>query len=167
MSRRHASKIGRHAVKSREDLKNLVRFQLGDTHYAFDVSNVEEVVQPGYITILPRMATSVAGVFDHRGRVTPIVDLRPRFGLTATDGGRHAKWILMRTDQGLVGFLVDRVLEVIGTVEALDDAPLVGPNTEERAIRGVVHLEKELLFVLDENRLASVVAQMDLPEDIG
>lgn len=167
MTRRHAARFGGRATKARGDAKNLVRFHLGDTFYAFDVSNVEEVVHPAPITELPHMASSVAGVFDHRGRVTPIVDLRPRLGLPHSEHGRHAKWILMRTDQGLVGFVVDRVLDVIPTSDVFDPAPPVGPNPAERAIRGVVHIDNDLVFVLDENKLATVVATMELPEELG
>ncbi len=164
--KRQPAKYGRRAEKARGELKNLVRFRLGDTYYAFDVSNVEEVVQPASVTELPQMASSVSGVFDHRGRVTPIVELRPRLGMAGTDAGRHSKWILMRTEHGLVGFAVDRVLDVVYTSDALDAPPPVGPNANERAIRGVVHIDNELVFVLDEARLASVVASLDLPEEL-
>ena len=166
MSRRHAARFGARATKARGDLKNLVRFHLGETLYAFDVANVEEVVHPAPITELPHMASSVSGVFDHRGRVTPIVDLRPRLGLPRSEV-RHAKWVLMRTDQGLVGFVVDRVLDVRETSDVLDAPPPVGPNPAERAIRGVVHIDNDLVFILDENKLATVVATMELPEELG
>ncbi|NUP09314.1 MAG: purine-binding chemotaxis protein CheW [Polyangiaceae bacterium] len=165
--KRQAARFGRRASKARGELKNLVRFRLGETYYAFDVANVEEVVQPASVTELPQMASSVSGVFDHRGRVTPIVDLRPRLGLSGTEPSRQTKWILMRTEFGLVGFAVDRVLDVIGTSDVLDAPPPVGPNAHERAIRGVVHIESELVFVLDEGRLASVVASMTLPDELS
>jgi len=164
---RHAARFARRASKARGEHKNLVRFHLGETLYAFDVSNVEEVVQPAPVTELPHMAASVSGVFDHRGRVTPIVDLRPRLGLPAGESAnRHAKWILMRTELGLVGFAVDRVLDVVGTSDVLDAPPPVGPAASERALKGVVHFESDLVFVLDEGRLASVVASMELPEEL-
>lgn len=155
----------KHTAKWRGELKNLVRFQVGDTVYAFDVANVEEVVHRAPVTVLPHMGDAVTGVFDHRGRVTPIVDLRPRFGL-APHETKQAKWILMRTDQGLVGFGVDRVLDVVGTSEALDAPPAVGPGGGDRAIRGVVNISGNLVFVLDEGRLARVVGELDLPEQL-
>lgn len=164
-NQRHAARFGRRVARG--ELRNLVRFQLGETSYAFEVQNVEEVVQPAPVTILPYMAPGVSGVFDHRGRVTPIVDLRPRFGLvTATEQDRHAKWILIRTDFGLVGFVVDRIVDVVGTNDAFGAPPNVGANAAERAIRGVVHIDGELVFVLDEVRLASIVSSMELPDDI-
>lgn len=165
--KRQSARANRRGSMARGELKNLLRFRLGDTHYAFDVANVEEVVQPAPMTELPHMAASVSGVFDHRGRVTPIVDLRPRLGLGARAAERHSKWILMRTEHGLVGFSVDRVLDVIGTSDVLDAPPPVGPNANERAIRGVVHIDDDLVFVLDEARLASIVASMHLPDQLG
>jgi purine-binding chemotaxis protein CheW len=164
--RRQAARLARRANTARGELRNLVRFQLDETHYAFDVSNVEEVVQPQGVTSLPYMAASVAGVFDHRGRVTPIVDLRPHFGLPRAGLERHAKWILMRTESGLVGFAVDRVLDVIGTSDALGPAPAVGADADGRAIAGVVHIDGDLVFVLDERRLSAIVAGLSLPEQL-
>lgn len=155
----------KHHAKWRGELKNLVRFQVGETVYAFDVANVEEVVHRAPVTVLPHMGASVSGVFDHRGRVTPIVDLRPRFGLEVHDG-KQSKWILMRTEHGLVGFGVDRVLDVVGTADPLDQPPAVGPGGGDRAIRGVVNIGGTLVFVLDEGRLAKVVAELDLPDQL-
>jgi len=158
--------LGNRPARTRGELKNLVRFRVGETCYAFEVANVEEVVHPGTITALPHMAASVSGVFDHRGRVTPIVDLRARLGLEALATNRHAKWILMRTEVGLVGFSVDRVLDVVGTPDALLPPPHVGPEAHDQVIRGVAHLLDELIFVLDETKLAGIVANLQLPDAV-
>jgi purine-binding chemotaxis protein CheW len=158
--------LGKRTPKTRGELKNLVRFRVGETCYAFEVANVEEVVHPTAITPLPHMAASVSGVFDHRGRVTPIVDLRARLGLPSLSANRHLKWILMRTEVGLVGFVVDRVLDVVGTADALAPPPHVGPEAHDQVIRGVVHLLDELIFVLDETKLAGIVATLQLPDAV-
>ena len=54
MSPRSASAgpVARRAAKLRGELKNLVRFQIGETCYAFDVATVDEVVHPGRVTPL-------------------------------------------------------------------------------------------------------------------
>jgi len=165
MSRHAHSGVGRRVPRVRGELKSLVRFEVGETCYAFEVANIEEVVHPATITPLARMGEGVAGVFDHRGRVTPIVDLRPRFGLTQTPV-RTTKWILMRTSYGLVGFIVDRVLDVVPTADDPAKPPNVGPGAAERAIRGVVTILDRLVFLLDETRLAAVVGELTLPENV-
>ncbi len=154
------------AQKPRGELKNLVRFLVADTTYSLDVVTVEEVVHPSPITPLPHMAPSVVGVFDHRGRVTPVVDLRFRFNLPPVTV-RGSKWILTRTKHGLVGFVVDRVLDVVGMPTSLAPTPSVGGGAGGRFIRGVSHLDGVLVFACDEDLLASVVADLDLPDELG
>ena len=166
MTKRSERAAARRSARGRGDDKSLVRFVVGDTQYAFEVSNVEEVVQASEATSLPRMGDAVTGVFDHRGRVTPIVALRPRFGLPIDDSRRGSKWILMRTQSGLVAFVVDRVLDVVGPDEPAGPPPEVGPGADDRAIRGVVPIDGTLVFVLDENRLARAVASLELPGGI-
>lgn len=155
--------LAKRAAKLRGELKNLVRFQVGVTCYAFDVATVDEVVHPAEITPLPHMGAAVAGVCDHRGRVVPVVSLRERFGLPSVAPGRLTKWILVRTSQGLVGFVVDRVLDVASTDGALSTPPQVGGPEADRALRGVVSVAGVLVFVLDEDKLASVLSGLELP----
>jgi purine-binding chemotaxis protein CheW len=152
-----------------EATKSFVRFVVAETLYAFEVERVREIVHKGTLTVLPGMPEAVAGVADHRGDVVPIVDLRLRFGLreappvATKPGSAHAvkapeKWILMNASIGLVGFVVDRVIDVVGTSQVPDEPPQVG-GTIDRGIKGVIASEEGLLFILDVDRLASVVRE--------
>lgn len=147
----------------RTDVRNLVRFYVGETCYAFDVGAVEEVANPSTITSLPGMAGGVAGVTDHRGRVIPVVDLRARFGLPMSLT-RQTKWVLMRSTYGLVGFIVDRVVDVVAAHGPLGAPPQIGPAEATRGITGVASFDGLLVFVLDEDSAASVVANLSLPD---
>ena len=145
-----------------EATKSFVRFAVGETLYGFEVERVREIVHKGTVTVLPSMPTSVTGVADHRGEVVPIVDLRLRFGMSnerpATER-RTEKWILMNAPMGLVGFVVDRVIDVVGTNQVPDPPPQVGGHVD-RGITGVIGSEEGLLFILDVDRLSSVVREV-------
>lgn len=145
----------------RPEGRNLVRFFVGDTCYAFDVGAVEEVANPANLATLPDMGLAVAGVTDHRGRVIPVVDLRAKFGVPESKS-RHTKWVLMRSSYGLVGFVVDRVLDVVSALGPMSPAPRLGAPVGSRAIVGVVNVDGTLVFVLDEDAEASVIANVDL-----
>src|SRR5512139_3227727 len=147
----------------RSEARNLVRFLVGETCYAFDVSAVEEVANPAGVTALPGMAGAVAGVTDHRGRVIPVVDLRARFGLPM-GSTRQTKWVLMRSSYGLVGFVVDRVIDVVAAHGALGAPPQIGPSEAVRGITGVANIDGTLVFVLDEDTAANVIATLSLPD---
>jgi purine-binding chemotaxis protein CheW len=143
-----------------EATKSFVRFAVGETLYGFEVEYVREIVHKGTVTVLPSMPAAVAGVADHRGEVVPIVDLRARFGMRAESVERRSeKWILMNAPVGLVGFVVDRVIDVVGTNQIPDPPPKVGGNVD-RGIKGVIASEDGLLFILDVDRLASVVREV-------
>lgn len=150
---------GARRVLERGDRLKLVRFAIGATVYAFEVSHVEEVVQPLLITELPELPRFVLGVGDHRGSVLPIVDLRARFGLPTVASSRASKWVLTklpiegRAEALRIGFLVDRVLDVHGTDELPGPAPRVGSHDDRSAVAGVVTIEGGLTFVLDLERL--------------
>jgi len=145
-----------------EATKSFVRFAVGETLYGFEVERVREIVHKGIVTVLPSMPVSVTGVADHRGEVVPIVDLRLRFGMSAerTEAERRGeKWILMNSPTGLVGFVVDRVIDVVGTSQVPDPPPQVGGNLD-RGITGVIGSDEGLLFILDVDRLSSVVREV-------
>jgi purine-binding chemotaxis protein CheW len=145
-----------------EATKSFVRFAVGETLYGFEVERVREIVHKGSVTVLPSMPMSVTGVADHRGEVVPIVDLRLRFGMSAerTEIERRSeKWILMNSPTGLVGFVVDRVIDVVGTSQVPDPPPQVGGNLD-RGITGVIGSDEGLLFILDVDRLSSVVREV-------
>ena len=44
-------------------------------------------------------------VIDHRGEVVPVIDLRARFGLDATQESSRSKWILVDMDGRTVGLM--------------------------------------------------------------
>jgi chemotaxis signal transduction protein len=59
-----------------------VVLRLGASRYAVDMADVAEVAQLPRVTRVPRSAAWLLGVANWRGRVLPVLDLRP---LLATD----------------------------------------------------------------------------------
>lgn len=164
MSRRH----GRTSRERGDANLSLVRFLIGETQYAFEVAMVREVVNRAEVTVLPHLPFAVEGVADHRGTVVPIIDLRMHFGTQGVPSKsvrRPEKWILVDSPFGLVGFLVDRVLDVLGTDQSLAPAPSVGGPAQKRGIRGVINVKEGLLFVLDPTSLSSIVGDLELDDE--
>ena len=150
------------ASRNRSDpRKNLVGFLLGGVQYAVEIAHVREIVNPLGITALPHMPMEVAGVADHRGEVVPVIDLRVRFGLEPSAGGRSTKWVLINAGgDHSVGLIVDAVTEVFGTGDGLKPTPEVGGDRERRGISGVVNHNGKLTFILDTSRLVELFEQL-------
>jgi purine-binding chemotaxis protein CheW len=155
-----------HGQRHRPDpQKSLVEFIVGNVHYAIDIAHIREIVNPLLCTPLPHSPAEVVGVADHRGEVVPIIDLRIRFGLAGTEATRTTKWILVNSNRGLIGLVVDAVTEVFGTGgEEFRPTPEIGGNKDVRGISGVVTHNGTLTFVLDKGRIVDTVDALNLPE---
>jgi purine-binding chemotaxis protein CheW len=130
--------------------KSLVGFVVGDITYAVPIASVREIVNPVPLAALPHAPASIAGVADHRGEIVPIIDLRVRFGLSASSDPRKSKWILIEVEGRGVGLAVDRVTEVFGKgTSEIKPPPVLGSGDELRGIAGVTTHEGDLIFVLE------------------
>ena len=52
-----------------------ITFQLGDNRYAFDATQIEEILPLVAIKAIPQAPAGVAGVVNYRGAPVPVVDL--------------------------------------------------------------------------------------------
>jgi purine-binding chemotaxis protein CheW len=65
--------------------QQLVVFDLGTESYGVDIETVREIIRMQDITKMPGTPAYVQGVINLRGKVTPVVDLRARFGLPVSE----------------------------------------------------------------------------------
>src|SRR6202165_5083726 len=69
-----------------DDTLDALVFALGSELYALPATQVHEVRPLGWLTPLPGTPPFLAGLINVRGRIVPVVDLRPLLGLPSTDG---------------------------------------------------------------------------------
>ena len=60
-------------------------FQLSKEEYGIAILKVREIIGMVAVTALPRTPDYVLGVVNLRGRIIPVVDLRRKFGMEATE----------------------------------------------------------------------------------
>jgi purine-binding chemotaxis protein CheW len=147
--------------------KRLVGFVVGDVQYALDIDRVREIVNPAPTSAIPHMPEVVVGVADHRGDVVPLVDARRHFGLPPGAPSRATKWILITAEDQLLGLVVDRVTDVFGSSTPPREPPPALGARETRGVSYVASREGELVFVLDADKLARLVAGVALPSAEG
>lgn len=152
-----------HATRRGDRTKNLVGFQVGDVCYAVEILKVREIINPLPVVQLPRSPKTILGVADHRGEVVPVLDLRSRFGLERTQTTRRTKWVIVAANTRSVGLVVDAVTDVFGTLpEAQRSVPKLGLGDEARGISAVFMHERQLVFVIDVDRVASPAEEIDV-----
>ena len=99
--------------------------RLGSALYAVEVRYAREVVVFDEYTQVPLAPPHLIGVANLRGRIVPLVDLRPLLGLEPARATRDAKALVVERDQLTVAFLID---DVVG-LEPLER--LTAPEPEE------------------------------------
>ncbi|CDQ40093.1 MULTISPECIES: chemotaxis protein CheW [Virgibacillus] len=142
--------------------RKVIVFQLGNEEYAVSVLQVGSIERMIPITRVPQTANFVKGVINLRGVVTPIIDLRLRFGMEESAFNESTRIIIVYVDDMEVGLIVDAANDVIDIPESeIEPAPEVIGSVDADYIEGVAKLETRLLILLD---LQSVLTEDEIHE---
>ncbi|WP_028986585.1 chemotaxis protein CheW [Thermicanus aegyptius] len=135
--------------KTVKEIKAIV-FRLQNEEYGVDVQQVRSIERLEHITRVPNAPDFVKGVINLRGVVTPVIDLRKRFGLPLTSYTDQTRIIIVRIDEIEVGLIVDAANDVIDIPEEMIEAPpeIVGGVGAEY-LRGVAKIGTRLLILLN------------------
>lgn len=136
-----------------EDLKVIV-FELNKEEYAVPVQQVGSIERTQTITRVPNTADFVKGVINLRGVVTPVIDLRTRFGMKESDQSENTRIIIVYMDDIKAGMIVDAANDVTDIPGAtVEPPPSVVGTVETDYIRGIAKLEDRLLILLDLHKV--------------
>lgn len=136
-------------------------FTLGPEHYAVDVANIREILEYTTITRLPQAPEFMRGVINLRGSVVPVVDMRLKFGMSATEKTIATSIIvveiLLDDETVLVGALADSVQEVLELdPEQIEGAPRIGIGPQADFIRGMGRHDNQFIMILDVDKIFSL-----------
>jgi purine-binding chemotaxis protein CheW len=141
---------------SGEDVKVIV-FQLQDEEYGIPVQQVRSIEKFQHITRVPRTAAYIKGVINLRGVVTPIIDLRKRFGLEELPYTESTRMIIVSMNDMEVGFIVDAANDVIDIHQDIIEPALeVVDSVKVEYIQGVAKLDKRLIVMIDLEEVLKV-----------
>jgi chemotaxis signal transduction protein len=85
-------------------------FGLSGERFAIAIGRARELVIVDEVTRVPRGPTYLIGVANLRGRVLPIVDVRPLLGLAVRPVGRGSHVLVVDGGSGQVGLTIDAIL---------------------------------------------------------
>ena len=140
---------------SRRSGKFLTFFLAGE-EYALEILKVHEIISILPITRIPRSPDYIRGVINLRGKVIPIMDLRTRFSMPATDASDTC--IIVTQIQGVqIGIVVDRVSEVVNIVAAdVEDTPAFGADVHTEFLLGLAKQAGRVKLLLDIDRVLTM-----------
>lgn len=151
-----AGKISAGQASSGNDQLQLVTFGLGSEEFAVDILKVQEINRMMSLTRVPQSPPEVEGVINLRGKIIPVVDLRRRFNMPATEKNEQSRIVVVEVHSRTIGFIVDRVSEVLRiNSKIVEPAPSMVCSVESDFIAGVGKLDDRLLILLDLGKLFS------------
>ena len=132
--------------------------KLGSTLYAVEVRYAREVVVFDEYTQVPLAPPHLIGVANLRGRILPLVDLRPLLGLEPARATRGAKALVVERDQLTAAFLIDDVvgLELLeGVAPSLSEGEFTAGRLERPAGAAVLLDVSRILTALSGSAAAA------------
>ncbi|MBA1437567.1 MAG: purine-binding chemotaxis protein CheW [Epsilonproteobacteria bacterium] len=140
-------------VEQLDDVVQLVGFMIGEEEYAVPILSIQEIIKPFAWTRVPQVPQYVLGVFNLRGAVIPLIDLRTKFGLQAKKHGEDTRFIVMRDGDDVAGFVIDRLTMAIRIKkENICPAPDT-VDSDNTVIDGVGKQEDKIITILKVNKL--------------
>ena len=127
----------------------LVIFKLANEDYGLPIQKVQEINRIVPVTRLPQTPDFMEGIINLRGRVSPVVDLRKRFGLNAKPHEDDTRIMIVDIDGQTVGIIVDAVNEVVQMQGSSIEPPPPTFILDARYIEGVGKLEDRLIILLN------------------
>jgi purine-binding chemotaxis protein CheW len=152
-------------TQTNETIYQLVSFVVENEEFGVDILKVQEIIRTVEITRVPKSPAFVEGVINLRGKIVPVIDLRTRFGIEKKAHDGETRIIVVELPDKVVGFLVDKVKEVIRVEKnVIEPPPELTTNISANYITGVAKLQDRLLILLDLDKVLSNEEQEHLAE---
>ncbi len=92
-----------------EETLHIIGFMVGNEEYAVPILNVKEIVKPIEFTRVPAVPDYVLGVFNLRGTVLPLINMRLKFGLPAIKQDADTRYLIINQQDEMIGFMIDKL----------------------------------------------------------
>ena len=135
----------------------LITFILGQEKYGLNILKVRELISfPEGLTRIPGMPDYIIGMFNLRGLVIPVMDLRAKFQMTGEERHEFSVIIIVEVENKNIGLTVDSVSDVIFVKEEdIQETTELAVNVDTKFIKGVAKTKDEMVILLDIDFLLS------------
>jgi len=134
----------------------MVTFALAGKDYAIDIMQVKEIAKAGRFTYVPNTSPFVLGVYNLRGDIIPIIDLRIFFNIPVKSRENDAleSMIIITVEEQTFGIVVDSIDKVVGISRSSIQPPHpIFGDINIKYIHGVVENQGRLYILLDVRRI--------------
>jgi len=122
-------------------------FKIDNELYGIRIDYVKEIVNKIELMQVPNLPPFVIGLLEMREGMVPVINIRKRFKIGEGEEGNAI--IITNIRNEVVGFLVDKVMEIIKVEE--DDimaVPFIFDEKERSYITGIIEFNDSLISIL-------------------
>jgi len=134
----------------------MVTFSLAGKEYGIDIMNVNSIAHASRFTYVPNAAPFVRGVYNLRGDIISVIDLRTMFHLPAERKGDDAmeSLLILRIQEHALGVIVDNIDKVVGVSSSniQPPHPIFG-DINVKYIKGIIENQGKLYIILNVEKL--------------
>ncbi len=139
--------------RSEDDILQLVGFLVGGEEYAVPILSIQEIIKPIDYTRVPKTPPYVLGVFNLRGNVIPLIDLRQKFNIPSVEQNEDTRYIVIKDEQNVAGFVIDKITEAIRiSTKHIEHPPETLKNNNDM-ISGIGKRESSIITILKVEEL--------------
>lgn len=136
-------------LKTNEICKYLTFWANGNI-YAVSSFDVLQLIEPPFITPIPEMPDYIRGILHLRNENIPVIDLGLRLQEAAVEKSETAKIVVLSTQDGDLGLIVESIGEIIDLTSAdISTIPKIADSTGKHIISSVALHDGKLIPVLD------------------
>jgi len=166
------------------DQVSILIFQIGWEQFVINLIDVKEIIQAGQIRKLPKSLEYIDGIYNYRGEIIHIVNLKKKLQLNEYMLYRSKKSskeeeenysntkkyiIILKVDNNLVGFYVDRIINIdhIGVNEITELSPIFQTSVAMNYIKGVINFKERPRIMLDLGRILVEVEEFKVQHGLS
>jgi purine-binding chemotaxis protein CheW len=149
------------------ETRQFCSFFVGRLCVGIEVERVQEIRSVTAMTRVPLAARAIGGLLNLRGQIVTAIDLRRCLDLSDRPAAERPVNVVLRTADGALGLLVDRMGDVLDVGEDEFELPPSTLDARSReVVRGAYRLVGGLLLVLDIDAIVNGIAD-DLSAEHG
>lgn len=134
-----------------------MEFRLGEQLFSVPLLTVKEVISRPEITSIPNMPSHFEGMFNLRGQILGVVNIRKKLAVkgSSQDSGADGKVVIVIEHAGInVGMIVDEVTRVLhADPDKISPAPLKDDDPAHQFVDSVIQAGEHLVPTIKVARL--------------
>ncbi|MBU4539863.1 MAG: chemotaxis protein CheW [Firmicutes bacterium] len=145
------------ALEPEDDQQGMyLTFELDREYYGVWIGYVSEIIGILPFTEVPELPAFVRGIFNLRGQIIPLMDMRLRFQKQFVEYDERSCVIVIEVGNNTVGLIVDSVSEVISFEEAdIIQQPMLSSGVSNQFVKSIGKVGNAVKLLLDCDKLLS------------